>query len=297
MLLKMRLGNYCRRRLTHGFVVVILLGLVSFVSTLGNAYAAEKPAYRFGVFPYVIPARLEKLYAPVSVAFSEALGRQIKFRTAKNVGTFSRQLRQGEYDIALVQPFDVVPMVDERGYIGLARRPSHPAAFVTLANSSIQSINDIGNQPVGMPPNGAPASVFLIKTLEQMGFSKQDVNIVYFPNPLACLHKLLLGEVAVCGTGGGATQHVFEKKMRVKLITIMETESFPHMFFIAHPDIPERERNKLKQTILSWTDTEQGRALLGNIGQATRFVPFAIQDYDIVRQYRKAWLLDVQVAP
>ncbi len=263
-----------------------------------DPHAESHTVYRFGVFPYLSPTRIEQAYAPFAAAFGELLDRPLRLGTAKDLDTFRARMLRGDFDIALVPPFAVVPLVDRRGYAPLARRPSSPARIVVLINSSLKRIGDLRDKTLGLPPARSPASVIIRIDLDKQGLlADTDFQARYFPSTPACLHNLLVNRVDACVTGGGAGLRSFEHKMGVKLRTLYRTEPFPHMLFITRPDFPPGESDKLRRFILSLEENAAGRDLLRHIGSGSRFVPYHSVDYDAIRRYHKLMHRHAQVLP
>jgi len=275
---------------SHPWRILLLAGL--WLLCIGAPQAAEPaetpPAYRFGVFPYLSPTRIEQAYAPLAAAFAELLGRPLRLGTAKDFETFHARVLRGDFDIALVPPFAVVPLVDQRGYTALARRPSNPLRIVVLINSPLTHIGDLRDKTLGLPPAHSLVNVIIRVDLDERGlWAGRDFQARHFPSTPACLHNLLVNRVDACATGGGAGLRSFERKMGVKLRTLYQTQRFPHMLFVTRPGFPLDEANKLKHFILTLQDSAEGRELLRHIGPDSRFVPYRSVDYDVIRRYRE----------
>lgn len=261
--------------------------------------ADERPAvYRFGVFPYLSPTRIEYAYAPLAAAFAERLGRPFRLGTAKDFESFRARVLRGDFDIALVPPFAVVPLVDQRGYRPLARRPSSPSRIVVLINSPLKHVADLRGKVLGLPPVRSPANAIIRVDLDERGLRvDRDLQARHFPSTPACLHNLLVNRIDACVTGGGAALRSFERKMGVKLRTLYQTRPFPHMLFVARPGFPAAEADKLKRLILSLTENEEGRELLRRIGPDSHFVSYRPADYDVIRRYREIMHRHAQAFP
>ncbi len=250
--------------------------------------AESQMVYRFGVFPYLSPTRIEQAYAPLAAAFGELLGRPLRLGTAKDPDAFRRRVLGGDFDIALVPPFAVVPLVDQGGYVPLARQSSSPARIVVLINSSLKRTDGLRGKTLGLPPARSSASVIIRVDLDEQGLlAGTHFQARYFPSTPACLHNLLVDRVDACVTGGGAGLRSFERKMGVKLRTLYRTEPFPHMLFVTRPGFPADESDRLRHFILSLEESTEGRDLLRHIGPDSRFMPYHSVDYDVIRRYLK----------
>jgi len=278
------------------FRQLALLSVLFLLGGFNNLMAQEAAVYRFGVFPHMSSTHMEKKYAPVAVAFAKLLKKPVKLGTASSMDKYRNRVKKGEFDIALISPFDIVPIVDKGGYIPLARRLSKPASIVVTKDSAIKQVEDLQGKIIGLPA-GTPVSIVLQLILRERGFvGGKLIHVQEFINVQACLHQLLLKSVDACGSpsGIGIGLKVFQNKMGIKLRSIMKTRAFPHMLFVAHPRLSLTERNTLTQAILGQDKTEQGQKLLQSISKNKHYIPYKNTDYDIIRQYRQNWMKDVK---
>jgi len=271
-----------KRKYNTCLLLVLLSGLLVLFGYSKILTAQEISSYRFGVFPHMSPLRIEKKYAPVALTFGELLKTPVKLSTATEINKFRDRAMKGAFDIALIPPLDIVPIVDEGGYIPLARRKSTPASIVVTNDSSIKKIENLQGKTLGLP-DGTPVNIILQLTLKDRGFvGGHAINIKLFNNVQACLHKLLLKSVDACGSASGNAINMFQNKMHVKFREIMQTEAFPHMLFVAHPRLTSAQRESLTQLIL-------GQDAVQAPGKYTGYIPYKSTDYDVIRQYRKRW--------
>lgn len=255
----------------------------------GPSWAADeaKAPYVFGVFPHLSMGQLEKVYAPIAQDFERALGRDVVFRTKSNFEQFTAELRQRSYDIALVQPFDYVVAHDQHGYLPLARRGETLAAqFMVRPDSKLKSMLDLRGKKVGVPPETAAISHLVKLALARAGVRPgHDVDIRHFRTHESCLQQLMIGAIDSCASAPYPVRF-FKSRWKADLRVLSETFVIPHALFVVHKRVPPKERQILLETILSWPETEQGRALLAQ-GALTPFVVATDGEYDIVRDYSR----------
>jgi len=254
-------------------------------SAFGARAAAPDETYEFGVFPHLAPARLERIFAPVAAQFQVATGHRVLLRTRPTFEAFMEELDRARYDIALVQPFDYVRIHALNGYVPIARRGEPlSAAIMVMPDSPAQRLADLRGQVIGLPPEVAAVSHLTKIALKQAGLDPHaDVTLHYHRSHDSCLQQLLIGAVAACGTAP-IPARFFEAKMSVSFRLLAISPSIPHTLFVAHPRVPERERQALRDAILAWPDTDAGRRILAG-GQFIPFVSARDEDYDIVRRY------------
>ncbi len=252
----------------------------------GAATELEQP-YRFGVFPYLTPLRMEAIYAPVSAALSRSLGHAVQFRTSSRFELFFEKLQVQSYDIALIQPFWYVPAVDQFGYLPLARMEEpFTSLIMVLEESSLRSAEDLRGQVVATPPAFVPVTHMAIRALEAEGMVPgRDLELRAFKSVDSCFQQILIGSAIACVSPPFAPP-VIEEKLGVKLRVLMRSTSIPNLTFVIHPRVPEQDRMRFAEAILSWATSDSGRPLLRGM-KTSRFVPAEDAEYDVVRELVK----------
>ena len=240
--------------------------------------------YVMGVFPHLPPRELEKVFAPMAADLGNVIGRDIQFRSSTTYEIFTRNITAGKYDIAFMQPFDYIKVAGINGYLPVATRTQRLAAIiVTKTDSSLDGINSLRNKRISLPPESAAVSILVKDHLKRNSLIPgKDIILSHHRSHVSCMQKVLIGETDACGTAAPAVRF-FQKRMKVKLKTIVKTMDIPHTLFAIHSRIPEQEREKIKQRIINWANTEEGQELLKR-GSLKPFMEIHDSDYDIVRE-------------
>ena len=260
------------------WVMGFLLGLVAV-----PGWSAEEGGYVMGVFPHLPPRELEKVFSPMASDLSAAVERKIALRSNTTYERFSENLDHEVFDIAFVQPFDYVRVADELGYRPLATRTEKLTAIIVVKqDSAIKGLTDLKGKKIALPPPVSAVS-HLVKgyLLEQDLVPGVDVSLSHHRSHVSCMQQVLIGEADACGTASPALRF-FQHKMNVTMQVIGESLPIPHTLFAIHPRVPESDRERLRQRILSWGSSERGRALLAR-GRLKPFVPVEDSAYDVVR--------------
>jgi len=250
--------------------------------------SAAAGAYKFGVFPYLSTGRLEAIYAPVSVAMSQSLGRPVQFRTTVGFERFFERLQRQHYDIALIQPFWYPPAVEKFGYRALVRIEEPLTSLILVRDESpLRGVEDLRGKIIATPPTFAPVVHMARRALRERGLVPgRDVQLTAFKSVDSCFQQMLIGAASAC-VSGSVVPAMIEKKMNVRLRTLLETPSIPNLCVVAHARIPVAERERLKNSLLSWrTDESQLLTKIGTQG----FVSAIDAEYDVVRTF----LADIQ---
>lgn len=284
-------------RLHPLLALVTAIGLFAAVSVAGagpSAPVVEEKDLRFGVAAYLSAPRMERLYAPMAMAFGRTLQKPVVFRTSSTFARYFDRLTEGSYDITLVHALFYVEAVDNYDYVPIARMiEPFKGLVVVLEQSPVRSIDDLLGQTIATPPDYLPTVLLVRRTLRQSQLDPdRDVTLKSFKSVESCLQQLVIGEAAACICPPFALPGA-ERRMQVRFRTVLESPSIPNLTFVAHSRVPQPERQRLRDAIVGWSDNEEGRRLLRSIG--TRgFVEARDPEYEAVRrlmeEFDRAWL-------
>jgi len=245
-------------------------------------------SYRLGVFPYMPPRQTVELFGPVAASMEATLNFPVRLESAVTFPDFSNLLQQQKYDIALIQPFDYTTVVDQYGYIPLARLDTQLITqLIVRDDSHYKNIKDLRGTTIGLPPEQSANARMMLRALYEHKFIPgRDYKLRYFKSHDSCLQQVWTGEISACGTSQ-VPLHVFEQRMQAKFRSIYDSPPIPHTLFVAHPRIPAASRAKLQQLMINWSQTEPGRAMMKSLA-FPGFVPVKAGDYAMMRSYDAA---------
>jgi len=269
------------------FILLLLTSCLSTANAEQVPQAGSKSEYLLGVFPYLAPRELEKMYAPIAADFSLTLKKDVLFMTSSTYKNFMANLDKQMYDIVFVQPFDYVAIADKYGYRPLVTRNKPlPAIIVVKPGSQFKTVDDLRGKIISLPPAVAAMSYLVKDYLEKHGIDPdKDVTIEHHRSHASCMRSVLIGSAQACGTAPPALRF-FQDKMKSKLNVIVKTKGIPSTLFATHPRVTDKERNNLLKQIATWPDTEQGKKLLKKT-KVQAFIPITDKKYDGVRVMSK----------
>jgi phosphonate transport system substrate-binding protein len=284
--LKNSVGAFLSKLVAGIFTLGLMTTLLSGTATGadGSQSVSNKVAYRLGVFPYLAPRELEKMYAPIAADFADTIDHEVLFMTNSTYEKFMGNLDKQIYDIVFVQPFDYVAIADKYGYQPLATRNKPlPAILVVKPDSEFKSVDDLRGKTIALPPSVAAISYLIKDYLQKNGLNPDsDVTIEHHRSHASCMHNVILGKADACGTAPPALRF-FKNKMNTSLRIVAKTKGIPNSIFAVHPRVPEETRNKLLQQVKTWPETENGKQLLKGV-KVEAFVVAEDQDYNVVRE-------------
>jgi phosphonate transport system substrate-binding protein len=271
-------------------VLVALACLLLLAASAQRAGAAEAngqpaPGYRFGVFPYLPALTMDRIFGPIAASFAAELGRPVYLKTRSTFEKFAEQLAKQAYDIIFVHPFFYVQAADRDGYLPLGRLDGQLSAIVLVPRERPwRSWSELAGKTVATPPALAAVSELARVALVDAGLIPGiDATIRPSRTMASCLEAVGVGAADAC-----VLPRFVLPQMEVigdgKLRIMAETPAINHLVFAAHRRVPAIDRSKLLALILSWPDTDQGRAILA-AGSWPRFVRAHDADYAQVREY------------
>jgi len=273
-------------------VVCLLLIFLLARGVSAAAVADPDTPLSFGVFPYLPPARLEQLYAPVAADLSRAIGRPIQLRTRPNFRSFANEIKRQSYDLIFIQPVAYAQLASRHGYHALAR-PGRPlrAIIVVQEKSSIHSLADLRDKRISAPPQLAAVSILGLQMLLDNALQPgNDIKLIHGKSHVACLRMILIGKTSACITAAPPLS-MFSKKSGIPFRVIARSDPVPASTFAVHTRVARSIRDTLRKQILHWGKTPSGRKLIGSLG----FSPFILsldRDYkalDILLNETKAF--------
>ncbi len=238
----------------------------------------------FGVFPYLPPARLEQLFAPVAADLSEAIGRPVLLRTRPTYLRFRKELENETYDLVFVQPFDYVESAAPHGYHLISRWSQLLAAlFVTRTDSRVTTMNGLRNEVIAAPPIRAAVSLLGRQTLlDYQLIPGKNVRLTYQNSHAACLRQVLIHKATACITADSPLK-LFEALSGVDFRVLASSRLIPGPAFAVHTRVAKNIRSKIQKRTTGWAKTARGRSLLDSI-KVSGFINSADKDYDSVRR-------------
>ena len=268
-------------------IFILTIGYFGASNANDSSQNESKNNYLMGVFPYLAPRELEKMYSPIAADFSKTINKDVLFRTSSTYKKFMSKLDKQIYDIVFVQPFDYVEIADKYGYRPLvARNKPLPAILVVKQGSPFNKVDDLRGKTISLPPSVAAMSYLIKDFLKKKGIDPDtDVTIVHHRSHASCMRSVLLGKAQACGTAAPALRF-FQAKMKVKLKLIAKTKGIPSTLFAVHPRVSEKERQILLQQISTWPNTDSGKKLL-KATKVEKFIPIENTAYDGVRVMSK----------
>ena len=275
---------------------VIMLGLQPSPLHPSRAVVAAPPpvarGYVFGVFPYLPPLTLDRVFAPIIANLEANLATPVHLRSTTSFTGFVEELGQGNYDLIFAHPFFYILAADQYGYVPLVRLATPlRAVFLARHDDAVDSMTALKGRVLALPPELSAVSEVAQRELAAAGLTPGvEIQLRHHQSKSSCLHALAVGVADACALPRFVLKQLPPEQV-AGLKVIHETTPIPNVVIAAHPRLSEDERAKLTRTILAWPNTAQGRQILADAGWEG-FVAADDRDYDELRQWGPAPVLN-----
>lgn len=251
-------GNRIFRLNVFSVVLAAMLGWTTPVT----AQNASNPV-EMGVFPYLSTRALLDLYEPVRVLLQAELNRPTHLFTATSFKNYVDRTQAGEYDVVVTPPHMARLAQREAGYIPLTIFTRELRGVVVVAKTSaIQTVQDLKGKRIATPNKVALVAIMGSQLLRDKGLGN-DVNTLIrdvgsHSNAVLAVQRK---EAEAAITEYVALQQMPED-LRNSVRIIAQTQRLPHVMFLAHPRLGQAGVEQVRNLLLRFPNTAEGRAFL-----------------------------------
>ena len=247
----------------HQFLKVLSLAL-SCVSPLGVATAqtAGSPEAQFnlGVLPNVNARLILTNYQPMREYFQRELKRPAQIATAPDFRQFHQATQRGDYDMIVTAPnLGRLAQVDSKWEPLAMYEPKIPALLVALASNTTANPKQLQGKAVAMANPQSLVALVGVKWLEDQGLKLgKDFKAVVTANDDSLGTVLNTGEapLAIMSMGEfNAKPEALRKTLRI----VTEITKLPGFLVMANPNLPKADKQRLKQLVLAFPQTEESK--------------------------------------
>jgi phosphonate transport system substrate-binding protein len=268
---------------------LVSLLAITLLATAYNPATHSKPQTdrcALGVFPFLSAQRLENIFAPIAAELGKAVDCEFRYKSAPNFRSFMDRLRQRQYEVAFVQPFDYVRLAATHGYIPLAAQNASLVSIVVVRqDSGFTTLADLKGKTIALPPAVAAVSYLTKVALEDAGLDPaSDVKLVYTKNHGSCLQQVLIGKASACGTVE-TIMRLFEKNNDIAMKWVAQAPVIPQSLFVVRDDVPLEDQQRLKQQLVEMRASGDAGKMFSVDGNPRIFRAMQDSEYDIVRRY------------
>jgi len=239
------------------FCLVLLHGIASGTD--------QQQAFTVGIVPQFEARKLHRIWRPILDQLETRTGYRFTLKGSQAIPDFERDLMQGRFDFAYMNPYHLVIANQKAGYIPLIRDVSRElyGVLVVAKNSGITDPRALNGKTVAFPaPNALGASLQMRQELHDI--FGVTVKPKYVKTHDSVYLHVLLGEAAA---GGGVQKTLLSQKQEYQdnLKVIHTTAKVAPHPFAALPRVPADIRQQVQEAFLALGKDEDGRLLLQKV--------------------------------
>lgn len=227
--------------------------------------AAEATEYKVGVIPQYEQRKLYRTWRPVLDRLETLTGLRFTLVGTSKISEFEKHLLAGAFDIAYVNPFNVIQSHQSQSYEPIINDSSRKLTGIVTVHrdSDIKHPAQLANKSVALPsPNAFGASLMIRAELAKL--YNVTIRPVYVQT-----HSSVYLHVAkrLVDAGGGVitTLASQDQNIRQALRIIHETQGIAPHPVVIHPRVSSSDRNRISAALLQMGNNTADSQLLAKI--------------------------------
>ena len=270
-----------------GFMMRVLWTLISLVTLFPPLLAAAggNDSVVLGVFPYLSANQMVEQLSPLCTRIEAALGKKVTMVSAPDFMSYVERTAKGEYDLVLTAPH-MGRLAETRDGWQLVVQSGQKTATVILVRkeSGIRQLEDLRGQKMAVGNWRSVTYLLAEEALAEKGVKLgRDVAVVETATFSNVVQSVFLGEV-----DAGATptllwdkwENVNEEQHHQLREIFRAKPATPSFLVMAAPKTDQETILRLRQSLLSFQDTPEGRAFF----QKSQFQSFLPVDEETMQR-------------
>lgn len=243
--------------------------------------------FTIAVVPELGAIQQEKRYAGICQIIAEGLGVRTQLKHMETYGRVIDEFAEGRIDAAFVGSLVYGHLHRRFGVVSLARPEkkgvSHYHGLIIVpARSGIRQFSDLQGKSFAYVPNTSAGELF---TLSLTGRNPESFTRFFSRVVTPSSHSDVVSLVDSGGVDGGAVKdlvllRMFEEypDLKEKIRILSESPTFPENALVVSPLMPDLQKKRLRDILISLDQKDHGRIALNSMG-ADRFIPTHDGDY------------------
>ncbi|KDM93386.1 phosphate/phosphite/phosphonate ABC transporter substrate-binding protein [Photobacterium galatheae] len=215
----------------------------------------------FGIVPQQAASKLARVWTPILTQVSALSGHTIHFATAPDIPTFEKRLKNGEYDLAYMNPYHYVVFHQEPGYKAIAKAANKQikGIIVVRKDSGIATLPQLDQQTLAFPSPAAFAASILTRT------DLSAAHVRFTPKYVSSHDSVYLAVAQGIFPAGGGVMRTFnsiDPAVRNQLTPIWTTKGYTSHAIAVHPRIDHQTATSIQQALIALSDNQNGQTAL-----------------------------------
>ena len=262
-------------------VLYFVISVVLHAGAAPTAYPAQ--SYSFGVVPQYDQRQLHAIWQPILGELQRRTGISFKLAGMPTIPAFEKELQNGGYDFAYMNPYHVLKPTRSGSYIPLVRDGVNlRGILVVRKESTIKSPSELNGKTVAFPsPNALGASMMIRADLARE--FKVKVSPLYVKTHDSVYLHVVKG-LADAGGGVEKTLEEQEKPIRDALRVLYVSRDLPPHPVAVNPRVSRSDAEKVRRALLEMAHDKAGQALLARIPMK-KPVSTSMKDYRRMKKF------------
>lgn len=217
---------------------------------------------KFGLFPYVSPAKLVEHHEHFIEYLESRTGKKIQLITSPDFEIFRKRTQNRDFDIILTAPHFGRLAELQSGYQRIAMTQHQvQAIFLVKPNSAIQGLQDLKGKSITI---AAPTSIVYRLAVRQLRddyglVNGKNITIITTRTHNNAMYSVIKGESDAAVTGVNLYTGLLKREGPV-VRKIGESPKVPGFMLMANPSLPKDLVAKLHRAAIDFSKTEAGKA-------------------------------------
>ena len=274
------------RRVPRRLAAMLAAVLAGLCLLAAGAAGAQQAPLRMALIPYLSPNVLVPLFQPLARHFEKDLGRAVDLYSAPSIRTHVERIVRPDYDIVFTAPHMGRLAQLDGGYVPIGSFERPLTGVISVRNDGpIKSLDQLRGKTVAINDRLVLNSILTLKELEKRGIGLRDLVIVPAASQNSALLSVAAGDVDAAITVNFAIGQIPPERQG-ELRILFQTEEVPGMpstLILVHPAMPERDRQRLEASLMSFAVTAEGKRFLlaSRYKNVVRAVPQDVRKLDI----------------
>jgi len=218
-----------------------------------------------GVVPQFEARKLHQIWQPIIDELSTRTGKKFELSGSPTIVDFERQLLEGKFDFAYMNPYHFILAQNAQGYKPVVRDTSRKLSgiLVVKKDSNIDSPKQLDGKTLAFPaPNALGASLQMRQELTDL------YGISFTPNYVKTHDSVYLNVIfnkAAAGGGVGKTLRQQKDPIKNALKIIHKTKPVAPHPIASHPRVAQALVDQVRDIFLNMSNSDEGKALLEKI--------------------------------
>jgi len=250
------------------FFSLVAILLFPIIVTASERCSEESISCRIGIFPHVGAQQIRNTFGAVAEDISLELDINTKLNSAENLDKFKSNVREGQYDIALIGPGTYSSFYDKIPYIPLVR-PRQKVVFnlIVTDSSNIDSIEDLNGKRFGRLNSNSGTWLTSYTMLAKANVYNKISEYIEYGSSHACIYGMVANIVDAC-TVPSPFIDIIKGQIPTKFKTIASSNPLPSSVYVVHKDVSKENQELLQSYFLQRED----------------FTKASKQDYQVIRK-------------